>query len=439
MVCCFSSLMLSRVVLKQILADQRSAILKKDFGIPRTILQSLERKTKLPHVVAITGIRRCGKSTLLRQIIRTYYHDQDFYYLTFEDERLFGFQARDFNEVYEVMVEIFGESKTFFLDEVQNVPHFELFVRRFMENGFKFYITGSNADLLGQELGTKLTGRHIDAVLKPFSFAEILKLREVRLDGPEAYQTTTKALVKKVLDEYLQTGGMPEYLLFGEQEILHRLYEDILLKDIAVRHNITNVHQLREMSQYLVTNMANLFSYNALKNLLQFGSVTTVKKYVSFLEETYFALVVHKFVFSLKKRQMTPKKFYLMDHGFFPLVSPKVTKDYGRVLENIVAVTLSYHYDLNYYSGRQECDLVVRGHNNVVGVIQVTWELTSENEARELGGLLEAMDHFKLESGILVTYEQQFERKEQGKDVLVVPILEWLMQDIKVFFPNPVH
>jgi len=156
---CFS--MLSEEQIKEILIKQRETILNKKFGVERTLLKEIESKIKLPHVIVLTGLRRSGKSTLLRQLIKKNYKDEDFYYINFEDERLFNFPASEFNRLYESLISLYGKKKTFFLDEIQNVTNFETFVRRLYEEGFKFFITGSSAALLSRELGTKLTGRHI--------------------------------------------------------------------------------------------------------------------------------------------------------------------------------------------------------------------------------------------------------------------------------------
>ncbi|MEA3378718.1 MAG: AAA family ATPase, partial [Nanoarchaeota archaeon] len=150
--------MLSKDQLKEILLEQRKVILKKPLGIERTIIKKIETKIKIPSVVIITGLRRSGKSTTLRQVIKKRYNDEDFYYINFEDERLFNFKAQDFNIIYEAFIELFGQKNTFFIDEIQNVPLFENFVRRFHDDGFKLFITGSNANLLSREFGTKLTG-----------------------------------------------------------------------------------------------------------------------------------------------------------------------------------------------------------------------------------------------------------------------------------------
>src|SRR3990167_4904776 len=185
-------IMLSEAEIREILARQRENILNKKYGIERTVLREVESKIKLPHVVVLTGLRRSGKSTLLRQLIKKHYKDEDFYYINFEDERLFNFPASEFNKLYEVLISLFGAQKTFFIDEIQNVSGFETFVRRFYEEGFKFFITGSSAALLSRELGTKLTGRHVDIVVKPFSFLEFLKMKKCNVENDALYKTESK-------------------------------------------------------------------------------------------------------------------------------------------------------------------------------------------------------------------------------------------------------
>ena len=292
--------MLSEEQIKEILVKQREIILNKKFGIERTILKKIESKLKLPHVTVLTGLRRSGKSTLLRQLIKKHYNDEDFYYINFEDERLFNFPASEFNRLYEALISLYGKKKTFFLDEIQNVVNFETFVRRFYEEGFKFFITGSSATLLSKELGTKLTGRHIDIVVKPFSFLEFLDLNGFKIEKDTIYKTESKVEIKKYFEEYLVNGGMPEYLIYNDAELLTKVYEDTVLKDIAVRHKVDNVIVLRNLYLILISNFANKFSFNSLKKITDINSVNTIKKFIHYLEETYFAKTINKFDYSLK-------------------------------------------------------------------------------------------------------------------------------------------
>ena len=324
--------MLTSEEIKQILTEQRAYLLQKKLGIERTILNDINKKIKLPHVIVLTGLRRSGKSTILRQIIRKYYADEDFYYINFEDERLFNFPANDFNHLYEVLIQLYGKKKTFFIDEIQNITHFETFVRRFYEDGFKFFITGSSANLLSKELGTKLTGRHVDIIVKPFSFMEFLTLKEFKLESKSMYTTESKAELKNYFDDYLLNGGMPEFAIYRDKEIIAKIYEDTILKDIAVRYKVENVFSLKELCQYLITNFAVKFSFQSLKNIMNFGSVNTVKKFICYLEETHFAKTINKFDYSAKKQIINDKKLYVVDNAFILTVSKKITKDKGWLL-----------------------------------------------------------------------------------------------------------
>ncbi|MFH1750815.1 MAG: ATP-binding protein [Candidatus Micrarchaeota archaeon] len=420
--------MLQKEQLKQVLAEQRANFLKKDLGVEREALSIAAAKLKLPHVIVITGLRRSGKSTLMRQIVRKFYSDDSFYYVSFEDERLNGFDASQFNDIYEALVELFGEKKAFFIDEIQNVDKFESFVRRFYDNGFKFFISGSNARLLSKELGTKLTGRHVDIVVRPFSFNEFLVLRKFHFEKALLYKTESRAALKKLFGEYLELGGMPEYLVYDDPEVLTRVYDDIVIKDIAVRHGVENVAQLRDLYRYLVANFGNKFSLNSLKKLLNFGSMNTVKAFVSYLEQAYFVSVASKFDYSLKKQLVNDKKLYVADNAFIPLLSAKTTKDDGRMLENLVQNVLSEKANVFYFGNGSECDFVTVEKNDLQLAVQVCWELTEENRDRELKGLFSCMDALKIKHGLVLTYDQEEELVFEGRKIQVKPVWKWLLE-----------
>lgn len=420
--------MLGKEQIKQIVVDQREAILNKEAGIERTILASIGKKIKLPHVIVISGLRRVGKSTLLRQIMQTYYGDKDFYYINFEDERLFNFNARNFNLLYEALVELYGERKTFFIDEIQNVSNFESFVRRFYDIGFKFFVTGSNAKLLSREIGSRLTGRHVELVVNPFSFYEYLKFQNIQFEKQMLYKTEARAKLKNLFEKYLTNGGMPEFLKYKDPEILSRIYEDIIIKDIAVRYKIENLYEMRELYQYIITNFANKISFHSLKKIVGLGSITTVKKYVLFLAETFFISIVHKFDFSLKKQLVNVKKFYVADNGFIPRISTKITRDKGWLLENYVFNVLKRTGNVFYYSGQNECDFIVQENKKITQAIQVTSELADSNRQREINGLLDAMKYFKLDSGLILAYDQEEELTIERHKITVKPVWKWALQ-----------
>jgi len=412
--------MISKDKLKQILVEQRETILQRDAGIERTILKFIEKKAKLPHAVVLTGLRRSGKSTLLRQLIKKHYGDKDFYYISFEDERLFNFKAEDFNIIYEALVELFGERKTFFIDEIQNITNFESFVRRFFDAGFKFFITGSSAKLLSKEIGTKLTGRHVDIIVKPFSFEEFLVFNNFKLDKQAIFKINTRAEIKKYFAEFLISGGMPEYVQYQDPEILTRVYEDIIIKDIAARYKIENIKELKELYQYLITTASQRFSYNSLKKFIKIRSANTIKKYIDYLEETCLISQINKFDYSLKKQIINDKKVYVIDNGFISNISLKFTTDNGWLLENAVFTELKNSGEVFYYSEKYGCDFMVAENKKVKEAIQVCWDLTPINKERELNGLREAMDRFKLKAGLILEVD--------AKKIMVKPVWKWLLE-----------
>ncbi len=420
--------MISKELIKEVLLDQQEFILGKEPGIPRQAMKRINEVIDLPHVVVISGLRRCGKSTLLRQIIKNHYNDVDFYYVNFEDERLRDFNASEFNMIYEELLSLFGKKKVFMLDEVQNIDGFEYFVRRFQEMGFKFFITGSNAHLLSREIGTKLTGRNLRIDLYPFSFKEFLSFKDISYKKQDLYKTERKVVIRDAFKEFLTNGGMPEYLKYQDQEILLRTYEDIVLKDIVIRYNLDNVRMVKNLYNYLISNVTNRFTFNSLKNTLGMGSPVTAQNYVNYLEEVNFCSIVHRFNPSIKKQNKSSKKFYMTDHGFLRPISTRLTKNKGKVLENIVFIQLQQIGKVyNFETKDGECDFIQIKDNQVTRAIQVTWELTENNNDRELHGLVSALEKFNLNSGTIITYDMEKEKVIDGKKISVIPAWKWCL------------
>ena len=422
--------MLSKELLRQILTEQRTSILKKQTGIERELLSTIGEKLKLPHIHVITGIRRCGKSTLLRQVIKKYFNDQDFYYMNFEDERFLNFEATDFNAIYETLVGLFGLQKTFFIDEIQHVEHFDAFVRRFYDNGFKFFITGSNAGLLKEEISTRLTGRHIDTGLRPFSFTEYLSFKKSDIENINVLQTEDRAKIVGMLEEYLTSGGMPEFLLYEDPEILRQIYDDILYKDIIVRKKVADIHAAKELYLWLMTNFSRKFSYNSLAKKLTSGSINTIRKYTDYLEESYLVRLVNKFDYSLNKQLANDKKVYLVDNGFIPVISTQPGIDKGWLLENLVSCNFPPDQEIFYFSGKKECDFVTLSNKTIRRAIQVCWEFNVDNYKRETEGLLEAINFCNLSEGLILTHNQEDTLTIENNKITVMPVWKWLMKSV---------
>ena len=297
----------SRDQIKAILLEQFEMFWQYDTGTVRTQLAEFERASSSPHAVIISGLRRVGKSTLLAQMGHRIGQDA-FYYLNFEDDRFISFQAGDFNDLYQALVEVFGQRTIFMIDEIQNIQGWEHFVRRFMDQGFKFYITGSNAALLSRELGTRLTGRYIPIELFPFSFNEYLAFHDTPPPQLERMTTVDIAQLRRKLDDYMRLGGIPDALKYPELPVLRTLYDDVLYRDIATRHRIEAVSALKELSFTLMSNPAGLVSFNKLKNRLGLGSVNTIKNYISYLENSWLIFTLNIYDFSVKRQQIAAKK-----------------------------------------------------------------------------------------------------------------------------------
>jgi predicted AAA+ superfamily ATPase len=424
---------MDKTLLKEVILEQRQMQESLELGIERDVLPSIEKCFALPHSVVISGIRRTGKSTLLSQLIQSHYKNK-YYYFNFEDERLIDFKAEDFNMLYEILIELYGERQTFFLDEIQNVSKWEFFVRRMQDAGCKFFITGSNASLLSKELGTKLTGRTIVSELYPFSFREFLLFKGYKLQKNSLSLTKERAVIKKYFNEYLKVGGMPEYLKYKDPVVLKRAYEDILYRDIVARHDIKAVKSLRELSFYFMSNMATCFTFNGLKETFHLGSPNTVKSYVNYLEDSFLIFTINKFSYSLKKQSVAPKKVYCIDNGLVEQIAFQFSKNKGKFYENLVFGELKRRAkeEIYYYltEDGKEVDFLVRENNKIVALIQVTESLHNDSvRNREVSALVKAMSELKVNKGIILTYDHEEKIEIDGKEIIVRPIYNWLLEN----------
>ncbi|HNS51835.1 MAG TPA: ATP-binding protein [Anaerolineae bacterium] len=418
----------SRDQVRAMLLEQFEVFWRRDTGIERTQLAELERAAALPHAVIISGLRRAGKSTLLAQLAHRMGRDQ-FYYLNFEDERFLGFGADDANDLYGILVELFGERRVFVIDEIQNVPGWERFVRRFMELGHKFYITGSNASLLSRELGSRLTGRYVPVELFPFSFAEFLRFRGHGVPDLTRLTTVDAARLQGYLNEYLRLGGVPEPLKYPELALARALYDDVLYRDIATRYRIEEVRALRELAFYLMSNPTGLVSFNKLKEQLRLGSVNTVKNYVEYLENSWLVFTTNVYDFSVKRQQVAPKKVYAIDTGLVNAVGFSFSPNTGKLLENQVFLALRRRTPGVYYyrsPGGYEVDFYLPETRELIQVSQnLAQPATRERETR---ALTDALAGLGLTRGLILTDANTAPIETDGLELEVRSLAEWLLQ-----------
>ncbi len=423
--------MFDKQLLKSLVLEQKEALVAEESGVLRDKYAELIEHLPIPHALVITGLRRAGKSTLLLQLIKNQYQGE-VYYFNLEDERLIGFSVQDFNSLYEVMMELYGERTVFFLDEIQNIPEWERFVRRLQNEKIKFIITGSNASLLSKELGTKLTGRHIEIELLPYSFKEFLNYQQVKYNENSFLMTSERALLKKQFNDYLQYGGIPEYVTYKLPHILTTLYENIIYKDIIVRYEIHSVRAFRELTLYLINNVGTLISYAKLKNALSLGSVNTVKNYLHFLENSYIILTIDSYAYSILQQAISQKKIYAIDIGLAQAMSTSLNRNSGKYLENIVFLELRRRYQCIYYYrtvNNLEIDFIVQQGKKILLLIQVCESLANETtRQRELTALTTAMNELGIKEGLILTLDESetIEFTEQ-QVVRVIPIYQWLL------------
>jgi predicted AAA+ superfamily ATPase len=401
--------MILKETLQHIIEAQQKDLKPLNYDIPRMLNKNID--LTLPFAIIISGIRRCGKSTLLRQIMST---TNSRHYFNFEDPKATSFELDDFQKLDELLQEKFGSEDCYFFDEIQNVEKWELFVRTILDKGKHCLITGSNASLLSRELGTRLTGRHLRQELFPFSYKEFLAF------------TSNKASVE-TFEEYLNKGGFPEYLRFGRSEILQELLNDIIMRDIVVRHKLRSPKAIKEMALYLISNIGTEFSYNSLAKTFNLGSTNSAIAFVSYLEDSYLLFTIPKFSYSLKKQSVNPKKIYVIDNGLVDVNSVSFSSNKGRMLENTVFLALRRSgKNICYFKEKKECDFILKEANKVTQAIQVCYALTEENKNREIDGLIETMETFNLSEGQILTFNQQDTIKIEEKHIKITPTWHWL-------------
>ena len=382
---------------------QREVFLKQDPGFTRDALADIPVADSFATV--ITGIRRCGKSTLLLQLLRRDYNDAT--YLNFDDIRLSGFETGDLIRLHREIEK--RNIKTLFFDEIQNVKEWETYINQLLREGYKVFITGSNATMLSTELGTYLTGRHLPMELFPFSYSEFIRFKG--MDNAD-----------NSVADYLKFGGIPEYLKTESSIVLNTLVDDILMRDIAVRHDIRDVNSLRQLTAFLITNTGNLISANKLSGMFEIKSPATFLEYFSFMKDAYLLEFVPMFSHSLKVQARNPRKVYVMDMGLYTANSVSTSDNAGSRFENLVFLHLRRKYrQIFYYKDKGECDFIVMEKYAVREAIQVCLIINDENFEREYNGLLCAMQNLGLKNGYIITLNQSDSFEKDDMTVEIIP------------------
>ncbi len=396
--------------IREVFEYQISYLKQLPSGTLREILNKMDFSDT--HVKILTGVRRCGKSTVLFQLTKKEGNPN---ILSFEDPRLSLFEVNDFFKL-EKIFEANGGNGIFFFDEIQNIKGWERYVRVLHDQKKKVIITGSNARILSAEFGTSLTGRQISYEIFPFSFSEYLNHFEA-----------TANLAN--FSDYLALGGFPEYLTSKKIDVLINLFNDLIYRDIVARHGLRNPNIVRELGVFLASNIGKVFSFNNLVKNFDLGSGNTVKTYISYFEDAFLFFAIPRFSYSFQQQIKNPKKIYGIDTGLITTLSMSFSKDKGRLLENKVFIHLKrMGKEIYYYQQKGECDFIVSKNNHVEFAAQVCYDLTPENLDRELNGLLEAMAELNLQEGYIFTMDQQEQLEKGGKKIQVIPVWKWMLE-----------
>jgi predicted AAA+ superfamily ATPase len=425
--------MFSKERIKEVILEQREdveEIFKREKIVERELLPNLPKFLSYPNVLAILGVRRCGKSILSWQVFK----DQKFGYINFDDERLRGLKAEDLNSVLQAFYELYGSDlENIVLDEIQNVEAWELFVNR-LRRSKRVIITGSNSKLLSGELATHLTGRHVDFTLMPFSFREYLAYNEINLG---AITTPKRAQIFEKLQSYLKDGGFPEFPKFG-RKILRTIYEDIVIKDVIGRKKVKKEGELRKVARFLISNFSKEFTYSSLKEITTAKHLSTISDWVHGLEEAYLIAKLERFSFKLKQSFIAPKKVYCIDNGLINVVGFSTSENMGRLMENLVAIELlrrrNYWFDdweIYYWKDYQqnEVDFVVKEKLTIKQLIQVTYASSKDEIGkREIKALMKASELLKCKNLLVITWDYEDKIKIENKEVVFKPLWKWLLE-----------
>lgn len=384
-----------------------------------------------PQAQIVIGVRRSGKSTLCYQAMKN--ANVKCAYVNFDDERLYGLQTNQLNDVLEVLYKIYGDFNYLFLDELQNIEGWYLFVNRMLRKKMHVIVTGSNAKLLSGELATHLTGRNKEIELYPFSFLEFCMMKSVDISRKT---TKSEAFRRAAFDEYMRGGGFPELLSISDsRSYIKTLVENILMRDIEQRYKITYKAAFVKMANHLLNVSPTIVVYKDLANIFHFKSVHTAQNYVDYLKQAYLLIGVSRYSRKSKIR-VAREKVYAVDVA---LMNQRENAFAGENLGHRLETTVLVHlirkckmegWDVYYLNERNaECDFVVCKGSTVIQCIQVSYDITSERtRKREIKGLVVAAKETRCDNLLLLTDHESGQEQENGHQIKIQPVYEWCLE-----------
>ena len=384
-----------------------------------------------PMIKLITGPRRVGKSTYALLMLQ----GKSFAYLNFDDNLLLS--AWDEELVMRNLDEVYPNYEFLLLDEVQNLKDWDVWVSKLYRRGKNLVITGSNAKMLSGEMATVLTGRYLQVEMLPFSLTETIEWKGANINS---ISNAKQAEAVAIADDYLRNGGYPETIDMRSitRNYLSTLFDSIIWKDVAKRHNIRNITDLNNIALYLLSNFCNPLSANDIAKELSMTSVTTTRKFMDYLHEPYLFYYLPRFNNKLKLMKKAASKVYVIDNGFVAAKAFNLSENLGRLLENEVFVELlrqGYQVEtsLFYYRSRndREVDFVTRQGTHINQLIQVCYDMTSpKTEKREVDSLIECAGELKCNNLLIITNNEEREIHTDGYNIKVIPFIKYGLGNI---------
>lgn len=416
----------------------------------REISTGIERKKyvvkvknvlKSGQVATIIGARRAGKSTIMKQylneVVKSGVTEKNTLFVNFEDPR-FGAELSIelMQQIYDAYIEFLEpDGKPYvFLDEVQHIKGWEKFVRSLHERDTAYLIvSGSSSKLLSEEFGTALTGRHITVQVFPLSFEEFLTFKGIEIKT-KLDMISNRHAIRRLLREYMEFGAFPKVVLSEEKsEMLRDYYDDILSKDVIVKHGIKAHEKLFALSKFYITNISSPVSFNSIKGFLDIP-IHTIERFSYYLSYSYLFFFVKKHAYSLKEQEKNPRKVYCIDTGLRNAISFRFSEDAGKIAENTVFLELKRRgEDIYYWKDRRqrEIDFLIWEGQKIVRAIQVCWSFDDvKTKKREIDALIGAMAEFDLKDGLVITEDFEGEEVVDGRRVIYMPMWKWMIGEM---------
>ena len=416
--------------------------------LPETVERDVKIDLSADKIIAIAGVRRAGKTYLLFDIIKKLVaartSRKNILYINFDDDRLINLTSSDLNDILDVYLELSEPEKNndifLFLDEIQNVKNWELWVRRIYDSKkYRIFITGSSSKLLSREIATTLVGRNITYTLYPFSFKEFLVARGIKIDKRLLYGEE-RHRINALANAYLINGGFPEIAFEKEKETRKRIisayYDAILYRDIISRYRVEDANRLELVFRYAVNTYSSSFSTVKLHNYFKSQNLgisrQTISNFVKFGEQTFLFYQLLQFFKGFKRSNQSRKKLYVVDNAIIGLIISNL--EYGRLLENAVFIELlrmkeqNPSVEINYLSNKDgEVDFVISDGGSIKELIQVTYELNQNNMGRELRPLSSAMKYLKPKRSMVITFDPINEGITLEKGIEALTFVQWAL------------